>query len=93
MADLTLGYAFPDQSETFVLGFEAGGVHERLKAGELVDTREGFPLHAENAEVLGRMAAFYGLSLVLESCDTEGWINAVFSRRKSALHLLETSRP
>jgi hypothetical protein len=58
--DLGLLFAFPDQSASFVHGFEAGMLWARIEAGEAVidcGFEEGFPLHTDNLELVLRMAA------------------------------------
>lgn len=64
--------SFPDQSESFVLGFEAGGVWERLKAGETPLTLE--IVHTKNREVIDRMATAEGYEIVWgTTSDPDQW--------------------
>jgi hypothetical protein len=53
--------SFPDQSETFVLGVEAGIFRQRLEAGERVFQSLA---HAANVECLRRMAEAKNCALI-----------------------------
>lgn len=66
--------SFTDESDSFVHGFEAGMIWQRLQSGE----PEIFAtIHTENAEVLRRMAAATGYALALEEvAAVAGWLNA-----------------
>lgn len=69
-------FAFTDQSESFVNGFEAGMLWARIESGEpVIDCGfdEGFPLHAKNLELVTRMAACRGFS-VEQQPSVEGWV-------------------
>jgi hypothetical protein len=81
-AEMALAFAFPDPSDSFVHGYEAGKVASRLEAGELeVDqgVQEGFPLHEENLDLFRRMAAYYGYS-VETGAAVDGWVPVRFNR-------------
>lgn len=68
--EMSLIVSFPDQSEVFTMGVEAGMFWQRMQSGE----REfEFVAHTNNVECLRRMAAAEGL--VFADCDTEvdGW--------------------
>ena len=68
--EMNLLVSFPDQSEAYTLGVEAGMFWQRVQSGE----REfEFVAHTSNLECLRRMAAAEGLVFV--DCDTEveGW--------------------
>ena len=68
--ELDLIVSFPDQSEVFTLGVEAGMFWQRMQSGE----RE-FELvaHTSNIECLRRMAAAEGLVFVDSETEVEGW--------------------
>jgi hypothetical protein len=73
--------SFPDQSETFVLGFEAGQCWQRLEAGNADDVT----MHAANQEVFRRIARNYAYDVEFEPAS-EGWSVARFSRGRPKLH-------
>lgn len=52
--------SFPDQSESFVLGFEAGQVFQRMQDGEQEIALTG---HGVNLEVFNRTAAAMGYTM------------------------------
>ena len=75
--EMSMLFAFPDGSESFVLGFEAGLLWAEMEnRGTLVIDRgvkEGFPIHTENMELVQRMAS--ARSYVLESgVAKDGWV-------------------
>ena len=86
--DMTLAYAFPDASPSFVHGYEAGALSARMEAGEqTIDCGyyENFPLHSANAELFRRMAAHYGYTIEVEGVVIDGaplseWIGVRFAR-------------
>lgn len=63
--------SFPDQSPSFALGFEAGRIYAALSAGERV---EGQLVHAENAEVLLRIADALDVCARAEFTNDPGWM-------------------
>lgn len=72
--------SFPDQSETFVLGFEAGQLWEimRVQSGTFIST-----VHAKNRELVTRMAASCGLTpefTALEGDDSGTYLSVKFTR-------------
>ena len=76
--------SFPDQSESFVLGFEAGMLWRRMEDGEEVITGPT-PYHSENVHgVFQAMADAAGYDIEATECaDHEGeWTEATFHRRK-----------
>ena len=76
--------AFPDQSESFVLGFEAAPYWQRLRNGEtLVKTDGGFPVHQANDELFERMATAAGYAYSKELVDG-CWMNVRFEKRTQA---------
>ena len=80
MTEYGLLVAFPDQSETFVLGFEAGQCWGRLEAGDAADRT----IHTKNQEVVRRMARHF--SYDVQFTDVEGeWCTARFRRGRPKL--------
>lgn len=76
-AEMEMAFSFPDQSASFVHGYEAGKLDARMEAGESVidcGCSEGFPLHEENIDLVQRMAAFYGYKVTIEG-SSDGWAN------------------
>lgn len=74
---MSMVVAFPDQSESFVLGFEAGQIWQAIDGEGHVEIdrgmHEGFPIHESNLTVVQRMAAARNYKLeVGEAAD--GWI-------------------
>lgn len=67
--------SFPDQSESFTLGFEAGQIwqqmSEKVEIDRGIDT--GIPIHADNLTVIQRMAhaAHFELEIGVEA---DGWV-------------------
>lgn len=70
--DYALIVSFPDQSETFVLGFEAGMIWERLQAGE---TEIDVNVHTLNIEVLNRMCVAAKVTPTFQPTNCDGWTN------------------
>jgi hypothetical protein len=70
--DYALIVSFPDQSETFVLGFEAGMIWERLQAGE---TEIDVNVHTLNIEVLNRMCLAAKVTPKFQRTNVDGWTN------------------
>ena len=74
--ELSLCYAFPDASPSFTHGFEAGRIAMCMQQG-LTPIEDGMPVHEENAEVLRRMAEYYGYAIDFaepRTKDSEGWL-------------------
>lgn len=75
--EMSLEVSFPDQSESFVLGFEAGQLwHEMDREGRPVIDRgqeEGFPIHEANLAVVQRMAAARNYRLDVGNAQ-DGWV-------------------
>jgi hypothetical protein len=67
--------AFPDESETFVLGFEAGQIWADLEVFAMDDRT----VHVKNQEVIRRMARARGYSVEFTPHDVD-WCVAKFSR-------------
>lgn len=75
-------FAFPDDSASFVNGFEAGMIWAAIERGDNPIDRgfdEGFPIHVENVEIAQRMAQSRGYRLETRECGAEGWVAALFT--------------
>ncbi len=87
--------AFPDQSESFVLGWEAAPYWARLRNGEtLVKTDDGFPVHRANDELFRRMADACEYEYAATPID-DCWMNIRFRKmeRKPRFSIVGGSRP
>lgn len=73
--DYALLVSFPDQSESFVLGFECGMIWKAMQDGAAVS----MTVHNQNAECLQRMAAHHGYSCSLERYD-DTWSTAILTK-------------
>ncbi|WP_085025568.1 hypothetical protein [Ensifer aridi] len=79
---------FPDQSPSFVHGYEAGMVEQQMTSGEqLIGGKEGFPKHVANTEVFRRMAAAHGYDVEVESYDDE-WAYFTFTKWPKRLKIV-----
>lgn len=79
---------FPDQSESFVLGFEAGIIWQRMAQKEqIIGGLNEVATHSENETVFQRMADAQGYDLDIAPCDSE-WIIATFTKRQNRLRLV-----
>ena len=68
--EMSLVVSFPDQSEVFTLGVEAGIFWQRLQSGE----RDfEFVAHTSNLECLRRMARATDLILDAYPSEIDGW--------------------
>jgi hypothetical protein len=70
-AEYGLVVSFPDQSATFVHGFEAGGIWEQMRRGDVSEIEK--MTHIENREVIQRMATAEGWSVEIVGVSTPGW--------------------
>ena len=70
-------FAFPDGSDSFVHGFEAGKIWAEIDENRpmVIDRgiEAGFPIHAENLELIRRMAAARGYTVEVGKAFHE-WI-------------------
>lgn len=75
--EMSLLFAFPDQSESFVLGFEAGQIWQEMDGeGRLEIDRgmeAGIPVHDANLVVIQRMAAAGNYKLETGEVK-DGWV-------------------
>lgn len=62
--------AFPDGSPSFVHGFEAGQLWQRIRDGREAEI-EKLTIHAANEEVVQRMATSEGWECEFEPCKDE----------------------
>lgn len=65
MPEATIHIRFRDQSPSFVHGYEAGQWNEKLSeaariGAESLDTRNGFPIHAANEDLIIEIARSHG---------------------------------
>lgn len=69
-------FAFPDGSESFVNGFEAGMIWQQIDGDGMLSIdrgfAEGFPVHTANIALIGRMANARGYTLETGH-DVDGW--------------------
>jgi hypothetical protein len=70
MSEWGLIVAFPDGSPSFVHGFEAGQLVERMQRGDKAEF-ERIMIHAANEEVIRRMCVAYGWECEFEPCKDE----------------------
>lgn len=86
--EMALVVSFPDDSQSFANGFEAGMLWTRLEAGESpIDTREGMPMRAENQTVFLNMALHHQYVVDIFPTDEKEWWNYVFTKRQPLKHL------
>jgi hypothetical protein len=72
--------SFPDQSESYVLGFEAGQLWEVLKAGN-GDMVYLVTMHTANEEAFTRIGRHYGCTVEFVRLDG-GWSEATVLRSR-----------
>lgn len=84
---------FPDQSESFVLGFEAGMIWQRMISGELViGGLDEIATHETNAVVFQRMADAQSYDLTIDPAGN-GWIIATFVKRQNRFRVIDGAKP
>lgn len=71
---------FPDNSQSFVHGFEAGMIWQQMVDG-IQEIEPLVGLHGENIEVFRRMASAQGYDFDSEDCGG-GWHTAKFTKRR-----------
>ena len=81
---------FPDGSDSFVNGFEAGIIwakmeNEEEKIGDFGDNEIGLPYHSSNIDVFRRMAAAKGYDIEVEPTKYSEWIMVTFIKRRPQL--------
>lgn len=77
-SDYGLLVSFPDQSESYVLGFEAGCLWEVLKAGH-GDMIYSVTMHTANEEAFTRIGRHYSCTAEFKKL-AEGWSEATLRR-------------
>lgn len=79
----SMAFAFPDGSNSFVHGYEAGvlGALMHLQR-ESIDTP--VPYHEENLQLFQRMADYYGYTMTQTSTEVEGWVDVLFELKPEA---------
>lgn len=78
---------FPDPSASFVHGFEAGMVWQRMIAGE-TPIENPVAYHVENRTTFERMAAAQGYDVEIEPCD-DTWMTVTFTKRRLRFSVVE----
>jgi hypothetical protein len=78
---------FPDESGSFVNGFEAGMVWQRMVAGE-TPIENPIAWHLDNRLVFERMAAAQGYDAEFERCCST-WMTAIFTKRRNRFSVIE----
>lgn len=62
--------SFPDQSESFTLGFEAGRIDQRMGASESPIEE---CVHTKNEELFRRLADYQGYAMEWRASEVKGW--------------------
>lgn len=76
--------AFPDESASFTNGFEAGIIWALVEAGQQTIERT---VHAENTEVLQRIARRMGYEIEITESSVSGWSDIIMTKVRPATHL------
>jgi hypothetical protein len=76
--------SFPDQSASFVNGFEAGMIWQQMQDGDSLIGSHGLPYHAENVEVIKRMAEAAGYQVIDVSPVDECWTTVIIDKLPNA---------
>jgi hypothetical protein len=74
--------SFPDQSASFVHGFEAGKLDTAMACGVWADIE--VTTHTENHEVIRRLAIAQGWEVEFKPSDVDGWEYATLKKTKKA---------
>ena len=74
---------FPDASESFVNGFEAGMIWEKMQSADKRDINKTIEMtvHEANRELYEAMATKLGWSIKTRSTTVEGWIYLTLRRQ------------
>jgi hypothetical protein len=81
---------FKDDSESFVNGFEAGMIWQRMIAGESVIGGATEPLtHSANLEVFKRMAEAMSYEITQIFDRNDGWMFVTFTKRKRRFTIVQ----
>lgn len=73
--------SFPDQSASFVHGFEAGSLWQKMESGTVAEI--AVETHIENREVIARMADHLGWSYESEPTHVSGWDRTTLAKTRS----------
>lgn len=85
---------FPDETPSFVHGFEAGCIWERMNKGEQqIGGIYEIALHTKNIEVFNRMAAAQGYDIEIEPpgvhpSDNPVWSIVTFTKRRNRFRVV-----
>ncbi len=79
-ADYGLMVAFTDESPSFVNGYEAGMLWERMRSGTVAEIET--TTHAENRDVIQRMATADGWDCEVKASEVEGWDHTSLRKAK-----------
>lgn len=82
-AEYGLIVSFEDQSASYVHGYEAGGIWERMRSGTVAEIET--VVHAENRETLTRMATVEGWSIELKPTEVDGWLSMSMAKQSKPL--------
>lgn len=82
-------FSFPDDSDSFVHGFEAGMMWQRMQAGETPIATD-MPVHIANRKVLERMSAAAGYVMtVVDLMPDDTWMDVEFHKLTFGLSVIE----
>lgn len=82
---------FPDGSESFVHGFEAGMIWQRMVLGEFkIGGLDEVATHGENSDVFQRMADAQGYDLSIMPAG-DCWIIPTFTKRQRRFRVIDAS--
>ena len=81
-AEYGLVVSFDDQSASYVNGFEAGQIHQRMSSG--TEAEFDMTVHSANKETLERMAVAYGWSVSFKPTEYQEWSEAAFAKVRKA---------
>ena len=86
---------FPDSTQNFTNGFEAGMVYALLMSSpEIIDTSDGFPVQRENIDLYINMAEHLGYNVSFHRVKCKGagkgeleelnkqWVNVIFMEKR-----------
>lgn len=72
--------SFPDASQSYVNGFEAGEIWKDMQSCADIERA----VHAENKTVIERMAVASGYNIEIEKTDYPQWLNLIGRKMKTA---------
>jgi len=71
---MKLAVKFTDDSPSFVNGLEVGRIYAKMEQGIQHVDNVGFPVHAQNKQVLINFCDYFGYTPLFGSDDFPGWI-------------------